>query len=231
MKKLIITIALGVVLLATPTTVSAQDAGGLLAGTNAQRSTPLTLNSTLSAAAQAKANDMVARNYWSHKTPDGQSPWIFFQQAGYKYSTAGENLAYGQDSNEQVIREWVASPTHYANIINTSFTEVGFGIVTTDNYMGGGQATLVVAFYGSPVPTPTPTPAPVIAETPKIEAAIELPEVLKKAPPTVSVAAASISAPKEKIRDVTNPVPYLFLGATGAVVVMLVVRRIGGNSV
>ncbi len=55
---------------------------GLLISTNTERSSnglpALSINDKLNQAAQAKANDMVARDYWSHNTPDGQEPWVFF---------------------------------------------------------------------------------------------------------------------------------------------------------
>src|SRR5690348_7981084 len=58
----------------------------LLNGTNAQRSANgealLALNAELDSAAQAKANDMAARDYWSHNTPDGKTPWTFITAAG-----------------------------------------------------------------------------------------------------------------------------------------------------
>ena len=70
---------------ATETSVSA-----LLASTNQARASngeaALNLNSQLDAAAQAKANDMIARNYWSHNTPDGNPPWLFITNAGYRKS-------------------------------------------------------------------------------------------------------------------------------------------------
>ena len=68
---------------------------GLLSYTNQNRSANglagLTLQSQLNSAAQAKANDMVAKDYWSHTSPDGRQPWDFITAAGYSYSTAGEN--------------------------------------------------------------------------------------------------------------------------------------------
>ncbi len=53
----------------------------------------LTYNPVLSQAALAKGNDMLAKDYWAHVSPDGTEPWFFFSQAGYKYRYAGENLA------------------------------------------------------------------------------------------------------------------------------------------
>lgn len=136
----------------------------LLDGTNAQRAangdTALNINGELDQAAQTKANDMAARNYWSHNTPDGQTPWTFITAAGYDYQTAGENLAYGFDTSSDTITGWMNSPEHRANILNTSYKDVGFGIVNIANYQNSGPETLVVAMYGSPAG------AAVVAATP-----------------------------------------------------------------
>lgn len=139
----------GVLGYATNTTVN-----GLHVSTNTQRVQhglgQLALSATLSQAAQAKANDMASRNYWSHNTPDGQEPWVFISQVGYQYTSAGENLAYGFDSSEQTLVGWMNSPGHKANILNTNYTEVGFGIANSENYQGNGNQTVVVAMYARP---------------------------------------------------------------------------------
>lgn len=126
----------------------------LLNATNNQRTQngvgALTLNSQLNSAAQAKANDMVARNYWSHNTPDGQEPWVFFDNAGYKYFKAGENLAYGFSTSDSTVVGWMNSPTHKANLLDSAFTEVGFGFANGENYNNSGPETVVVAEYGRP---------------------------------------------------------------------------------
>jgi len=141
---------------------------GLLTGTNSQRVAnglgSLALNAKLNQAAQAKANDMVARNYWAHNTPDGQAPWVFFQNAGYDYTTAGENLAYGFTTSDATVTAWMNSPPHRENVLGASYTEVGFGFANSGNFNGAGEQTVVVAEYGSPAiasapATTTPTPA------------------------------------------------------------------------
>lgn len=139
----------------------------LLDDTNAQRTSngesALNLNAQLDQAAQAKANDMAARDYWSHNTPDGQTPWSFITAAGYSYTTAGENLAYGFDTASDTLTGWMNSPEHRANILNTSFVDVGFGIINIPDYQNSGPETLVVAMYASPaspsVATATPAPS------------------------------------------------------------------------
>lgn len=128
---------------------------GLLAQTNTQRTSnslgAFALNATLSEAAQAKADDMVQRDYWSHTTPDGDEPWAFINQTGYQYEAAGENLAYGFTTNAQAVAGWMNSPGHRANILNASYSEVGFGIANSPNFQGKGEQTVVVAMYAKPV--------------------------------------------------------------------------------
>jgi hypothetical protein len=133
----------------------------LLSGTNQQRNNygkrSLTLNSKLNTAAQNKAQDMASKDYWSHNSPTGQTPWSFITATGYKYQTAGENLAYGFDTSAETITGWMNSPEHRANILNSTYTNVGFGIINIPNYQGDGPETLVVAMYASPVATTTST--------------------------------------------------------------------------
>lgn len=171
---------------------------GLLQETNKQRTdnglAGLTLNDQLNQAAQAKADDMAARDYWSHNTPEGNPPWIFFTNAGYQYQTAGENLAYGFLSSASAVEGWMGSEGHRANILNATYKEVGFGIANSPNYQGTGPETIVVAMYGcrsactltavvqtnetpsAPAPKPTQTPTkqetPVPTSTPQEELAV-----------------------------------------------------------
>lgn len=147
---------------------------GLLEATNSRRqengANVLQVNNALSTAAQAKANDMIARNYWSHTTPEGQQPWIFIDSAGYKYQKAGENLAYGFLSSTDTITGWMNSQTHRDNMLDSAFTEVGFGFANGENFNSNGQETVVVAMYGKPNvlaasnQTPAPAPPSLIAE-------------------------------------------------------------------
>lgn len=120
--------------------VSDIDPAILLSETNKHRVengvAPLILNQKLNLSALTKCSDMVARDYWSHNTPDGQEPWIFITAAGYSYATAGENLGYGYPNASSVVNGWKASPEHNANLLNTRFTEVGFGICKSEKYTG-----------------------------------------------------------------------------------------------
>lgn len=126
----------------------------LLDATNQQRAKngekPLVLNAKLTNAAQSKANDMTARNYWSHNTPDGHAPWTFIQSADYSYQKAGENLAYGFNSSSETIVGWMNSPTHRENLLDADYTEVGFGFANAKDFNRAGPETVVVAMYGTP---------------------------------------------------------------------------------
>jgi uncharacterized protein YkwD len=163
---------------------------GLLSNTNTQRSNngkaSLAINDKLNASAQAKANDMVARNYWAHNTPDGQQPWIFFDAQGYAYTKAGENLATGYATTYDTIIGWMNSPTHRANMLDSTFTEVGFGFANSANYIEGNtNMTIIVAHYAKPVvasavspppPAPAPAPAPVVQAAPTASRPAPTPE-------------------------------------------------------
>lgn len=180
--------------------------GGLLSATNGQRSqngglTALTLNSQLSSAAQAKANDMVARNYWSHTTPDGKDPWVFIEATGYNFQKAGENLAYGFLTSDETVVGWMNSPGHRANILDSGFKEVGFGFANAASFVGSGEETVVVAMYASPVAnTPAPEAQPSAPAT--------LPSTTQKpAPSQPSQQPTSQSSPSQPTnQDTTIPV-------------------------
>lgn len=120
--------------------------------TNAQRAQvglpPLKLNSRLTAAALAKGQDMFNDQYWSHIAPDGKEPWSFMREAGYSYRVAGENLARDFSNSNDMMRAWMNSPTHRANIINNRYEEIGIAVI--DGSLGGYETTLVVQMFGLP---------------------------------------------------------------------------------
>ncbi len=108
----------------------------------------LTLNDKLSHSAQAKAQDMFAKGYWAHNAPDGTTPWSFFQDAGYEYKFAGENLAKDFYNTDSLMSAWMKSPTHRANIVSNNYSEIGIGVV--NGQLNGYETTLVVQHFGSP---------------------------------------------------------------------------------
>lgn len=108
---------------------------------------PLKLNEQLSIAALAKAQNMYEQNYWSHFSPDGKAPWGFIRGAGYKYVYAGENLARGFTSSNDVVNAWMNSPSHRENILSNKFKDVGFAVL--DGSLQGEETVLVVEMFGS----------------------------------------------------------------------------------
>lgn len=184
---------------------------GLLSSTNAERTgnglSSLSLNSKLNSSAQAKANDMVSKDYWAHNTPSGQEPWVFFDSAGYNYQKAGENLAYGFSTSSATVVGWMNSASHRANILDGAYTEVGFGFANSENFVGTGQETIVVAHYGTPVastPAPTPAPAPVASKPQSKPQSLPASETVETAPAEVAEEAPVEEPVEEEITEAVN---------------------------
>jgi len=93
----------------------------------------LTMNAELSKVATLKSKDMANLNYFSHTSPTYGSPFEMMKQFGISYRAAGENIAMGQTSPEQVMQGWMNSPGHRANILNASFTQLGVGVAKDSN--------------------------------------------------------------------------------------------------
>ncbi|MCY1712720.1 CAP domain-containing protein [Caproiciproducens galactitolivorans] len=93
----------------------------------------LTVNSQLTKTATLKSEDMAKLNYFDHTSPTYGSPFDMMKQFGISYRAAGENIAMGQTSSQQVMQGWMNSPGHRANILNASFTQIGVGIAKNAN--------------------------------------------------------------------------------------------------
>ncbi|MFJ5623801.1 CAP domain-containing protein [Peribacillus loiseleuriae] len=106
--------------------------------TNAERAKSglkaLTIDTELSKVARAKSQDMKDRNYFDHTSPTYGSPFDMMKQFGISYSSAGENIAKGQTTPQQVVQAWMNSEGHRANILNASYTHIGVGYVQAGNY-------------------------------------------------------------------------------------------------
>ncbi len=106
--------------------------------TNAERTkaglTPFKTDDQLMAAAREKSQDMQSKNYFSHTSPTFGSPFDRMKALGISYKSAGENIAQGQRSPQEVVQAWMDSPGHRANILNEKFTHIGVGYVKSGNY-------------------------------------------------------------------------------------------------
>ena len=89
---------------------------------------PLNSDQNLEKAALSKSADMLARNYFDHYA-FGLTPWMFIVKSGYEYSVAGENLAKGFLSSEEIVGAWMNSPSHRSNILNPQYEDIGVGVV------------------------------------------------------------------------------------------------------
>lgn len=147
----------------------------------------LTLNDKLVAAAQAKADDMAAKGYFAHVSPDGRDSWSWFKDAGYGFSYAGENLAVNFTDSKDVEDAWMNSPTHRANILNGKFTEIG--IATAEGEYHGKHAIFVVQMFGRPS-TVAAAPTPAKPEN------VEPTELATSQAPTRVLGSETSSAPK-----------------------------------
>ena|SRR3989344_3024443 len=128
----------------------------VLAQTNVQRYNngmlfPLTENAKLSAAAEVKAEDMLKNEYFEHVSPSGVTSGQLVKSFGYEYLVTGENLIRGNFSGEvEMVQDWMNSPGHRENILNTKFTEIGVA-VAKGTYKG--QTVWVgVQEFGLPLP-------------------------------------------------------------------------------
>lgn len=89
---------------------------------------PIKANWQVARVARYKSQDMINKGYFSHTSPTYGSPFDMMQSFGIKFSAAGENIAMGQRTPEEVMSGWMNSPGHRANILSPSFTELGVGL-------------------------------------------------------------------------------------------------------
>lgn len=95
---------------------------------------PLRWNAKLALAAEGHSKDMSARNYFSHTSASGKSPYSRIKATGYRYRAAGETLAAGYASPRTVVAAWLKSPGHCKVLMSKSYTRVGVGY-----HRGGGD--------------------------------------------------------------------------------------------
>ncbi|MCZ8535869.1 CAP domain-containing protein [Paenisporosarcina quisquiliarum] len=94
----------------------------------------LATDAALMDSARAKSADMSKNNYFSHTSPTMGSPFDQMKAKGIQYKAAAENIAMGQQSASEVVKAWMESPGHRANIMNGNFTHIGIGYVAQGNY-------------------------------------------------------------------------------------------------
>lgn len=107
----------------------------------------LVLDPKLSKAAEDKASHMSQYSYFSHIHKETGKKWSdFIKETGYTYSVAGENLANGFYTVDEMVDAWLASPTHRENIVNKNVNETGVGIRKGE--LNGNPTIFVVQVFG-----------------------------------------------------------------------------------
>ncbi len=146
--------------------LDAQDLMNRINQERTQRLLPaLVMNSKLMSAAEIKSQDMIDRDYFAHVNPDGDYVWPVIEEQGYKpYKALGENLAIDFTSAESIVKAWMNSPGHRANILNEKFEDQGMAALYGE-FEGNRNTYLVTNLFGSLLKktNPNPPPAPVAA--------------------------------------------------------------------
>ena len=88
---------------------------------------PLTWNGLLEKAAYLHSKDMALNNYFDHNAPNGSTPGMRLDAAGYRWNTYGENIATGNMDEQAVVLGWLNSPGHCKNMMTAGYTEIGVG--------------------------------------------------------------------------------------------------------
>lgn len=117
----------------------------LVAAMNSERASkrlaPLVVNAKLNAAAQAHADDLAKKGYFSHKGKNGSTPSKRVKRKGYRACLTAENLSKGYPSPERAVHGWMNSDGHRRNILLRDAREIGVGI---------GAGAIYVAVFATP---------------------------------------------------------------------------------
>lgn len=105
------------------------------------------LDKDLSSAAAMKAQDMFERQYFSHDTPTGETPWFWIEQSGYEYRYAGENLAIHFRNVDSQHKAWMESPLHRKNILNEKYQDMG--VAVREGMFEGTNTIITVQLFGT----------------------------------------------------------------------------------
>jgi len=170
----------------------------------ANAAAPLRRNSSLDEAARLKAEHMAENEYFSHYSPDGVSPWSWFDEVGYVYAFAGENLAIHFTDSSELVEAWMKSPTHRKNIVDNKFTEIGVG--TAKGKFEGYDTVYVVQLFGAPGVTSLPKTTPAPAEVSSV-AVTESEIIEEEVSESVELATAPVSVEELVVESEFTPTP------------------------
>jgi hypothetical protein len=168
----------------------------------------LKVSEALNKAAQEKADDMAAHQYFAHTSPDGKTPWYWLKDVGYTYSYAGENLAINFTDAKDLTQAWMNSPTHRANITKTNYTQIGTGV--SEGIYNGSPTIFVAQVFALPAAAATPiTQAPAKKEV-ATAVAPKTPSILGEETVPVTVAPAVVEEAPTVAETAPQPQPTYF---------------------
>ena len=96
--------------------------------------TALKMDESVRKVARLKSEDMRNNRYFSHTSPTYGTAYQMLKKYGISYKSAAENIAKGQTSPEEVVKAWMNSSGHRANILNAKFTHIGIGYYSKGNH-------------------------------------------------------------------------------------------------
>jgi hypothetical protein len=167
--------------------------------------TELEVSVPLARAAQAKARDMLAHQYFAHTSPGGVTPWSWIRDAGYAYRHAGENLAINFLEAEDVEAGWMASPSHQANVVDPRYEDIGVAVL--QGQYQGKETFVVVQMFGTPKAAVAAGSDGVVPAAPATTATEKPPAVSE---PALAIALAPTAKPAaQQVAGAKVPAPQL----------------------
>jgi uncharacterized protein YkwD len=107
---------------------------------------PLQLDERVHQAAEDRMRDMEDGEYWSHRSPDGISPFVWLANHAYDYAAAGENLANGFETARLLVEAWMESRGHRANIMSSDYEDCGIAVIDGSTKGPANGKSIVVMF-------------------------------------------------------------------------------------
>ena len=93
----------------------------------------LKANWELSRVARYKSQDMIQKGYFAHQSPTYGSPFNMMESFGIRFTAAGENIAYGQRTPQEVMNDWMNSTGHRNNILSRVYNQISVGVAKASN--------------------------------------------------------------------------------------------------
>jgi uncharacterized protein YkwD len=107
---------------------------------------PLRSDERLMQAAADRMRHMEEESYWSHRAPDGMTPFVWLRLRSYEFRAAGENLANGFDTTPVLVESWMESPGHRANIVSQAYEDCGIAVIDGSTTGPASGKSIVVLF-------------------------------------------------------------------------------------